>query len=446
MSVAGELKHYPQITASAEGLPQMLASNRDARPLPSSLRHASVANTNGSQNASGRLSFQIPAGRSSVIKPGSVHVVFDLIVSGLTDTNGVYFHNCGSGASMFRKVSLQVQNQVVELIDNYHILSALNMFHNMSASYVDNDRIIYGGTGEVTGTQGTAMIAGVAGGYSANTAGLTNVIVPLLLGAFNGEQGLPLYLVNSPLLVDVELNPIVDAIYSKLADNSGAGTAPSGYTISNAFLCYEEIALDQSFVNQVKSSMAAGQQFSMPVRQNTLIQTTNSAIQSQVFGVNYSSLNFVAFTNRAASTAGTRCLYTGTGLNKCNVYLDGRLLNNYPIDSIRKSYLELNKALGKPFDSSVASAPIRGSASFPTALGSNMTLDSPGTAGNYATTFYWGGVDTRRFHDVNLSMTGSPVQTLQLEIATFAQANVFVVMNYDSVLLIDANGAVQLLK
>lgn len=433
MSVAGEFKVYPQITASSEGLPQCLASNRDARPLPSSLRHASVANTNGSQNASGRLSFQLAAARSSVIKPGSVHVVFDLSVTG-TNTDAVYFHNCGTPASLFRKVSIQIQNQVVELADSYHILSALNMYHNMSPAYVDNDRIILGGTGETTGTNGSGIL--VTGG----AATLTSAIVPLMLGAFNAEQGLPLYLIQSPVLVDIELNPIIDAIYSKSANNAGAGTLPTAYTISNAFLCYEEVALDQSFVNQVKQSMAQGQQFSMPIRQNTLIQTTNSAIATQVFGVNYSSLNFVAFTNRAASTGTARCDYTGAGLNRFNVYLDSRLINNYQVDTARKVYQELNKALGKPFDASVCSAVIRGSDSYPTALGANMSLSS------YNTNYFFGAMDCRRFQDVNLSMCGSPVQTLQLEIQGLGQANVFLIMNYDSVLLIDAIGAVQLLK
>lgn len=435
MSVAGEAKYYPQITASAEGLPQMLASNRDARPLPSSLRHSSVANTNGNQNASGRLSFQIPANRASVIKPGSAFVVFDITVTG-TDTNNVYFHNCGTGASCFRKVSVQIQNQVVELLDNYHIASAMNMFHNMASGYSQNDRIVYGGLGEATGTDGTAIVLGAGA-----TAG-PQQIVPLMLGSFNAEQGIPLYLINSPILVDIELNAIVDAIYAKTDNNAGAGTLPTALLISNAYLCYEEIALDQSFVAQVKQSMLAGQQFSMPIRQITTVQTTSAVLATQVFGVNYSSLNWVAFTTRDASTGTTKCLFeAGDGLTKFNVYLDSRLVNNYPIDSVVKAYAELNKALGKPFDASVNSHPIK-SALPAGALASDMT------PALYRTDYFFGAVNCRRFLDANLSMCGSPVQTIQIE-ATFSanQGTVaFVLFCYDSVLLIDANGAVQLLK
>ena len=456
---------YSSAVAMNEVLPQAVVSAKDPRPLASSVRGGFVVSTSSDQGASGRVSFQVPMNKPSVYLPGQWYLKFNLAITGTND-NHVFFNASRDASALIRKITITLGGVVVETIDQYHHLVAQMENHTAAHGFRNNDLRILAGAGATEATTannlftciGNALVAG-------NTVSQSNLILPLMVGFLNARQGIPSYLLNAPMVIDIELNPIAAALVATTnADPPVAGTAPTAYTVSNARLYYQEAVLDDAFVNRVRADMA-GKNFQIVHSTWLNTQLAASAAISQIYGVNYASLNGVFFNTMKAEAATALTSYKSGAdgaaafpfanvyteaqaitnqISKFDVYLDGRKLNQHDIDSNIECFAHLQRTLGILWDSQYASSqlqPLTGGGT----IQNNVQYLTKRAYGGFA---FWASQNCRRYLDSDMSFSGSSVQTVQIDINRTHTASdlLNIYFNYDQVVSIDGMGMVSVNK
>jgi len=424
MDSFGDLPKKYGMAGSAEGIPDIFNSSKEPRPLWSQTRLVSVVSQSGNQPAAGRVVFQVPNGSNSYIKPNSMYFKFDVIATGGDAATRSKFQGpVGSAASVIQRSTISYGSVQLDQLTNYNVWHDSMVSHASSSGYINNDL-------KVLTRQ--SLVGAVPAAATTN-----NCIVPVINGSVN-SRAIPQFLMTSPILVEFDLATAAEA-FSQTADGA---TPISGFTVSNTALYYEQIAVDAAYVQAVKSQMVQGALWQSCINNVSSFQLGAAASINYAMGVNLNSVRGVFWTQRipySVLTAASPSLYKSNAINTARLYIDSRLVNQYNLDNSGSQYAEMNRSLSNLFDTNITSGLVGTT---------DVLLGLPLTRALYESNIYLGGINLNRFNDPNLIMCGTPAQQLQLELVQTIVAgdiqHIFVV--YDSILMLDGTGTMQIVK
>jgi len=402
------------LAAAQSDVPISLSSSGLPRPINSSVQIVSIASTSAAQQANGQVTFSIPTGASAgYLKNNSMYLKCKVAISTAANTAAAttFALKSSSASALINRLTVSCGKQLSQ-INNYHLLAEMLITHTTSRNFYSDDSSILQYTGR------TAFAVNSVNGAS------IDVVIPIVCPLFNADKALPLFLLNSPILVQFDLNSVANAF-------KNAGGEILNYTISSAQLVYEVIQPDMNFVAMIKAGMLpsaenpAGNMYQLNIRDYMTLITASSATLNYQIGANLSSVNAVAYaqiTNAPAQNADTRLVKNGQ--TNFRLALDGRLVNNFNLDNEPQIFAEMNRSFANLFDS-------------------NITSNCSAT--DYSTDNFVGAVSCRRVSDV-MSMTGTACQNINLQLdSTGGNFNTYIVVLYDQVLTIDATGTPNLI-
>ena len=413
--------------------PEIFESAKEPRPISSTTRLVSIVSQTGAVSQGSKLVFQIPNGGNSYIKPNSMYLRFNVTCTNPVGAQVSYQFPTRDASALFSRFTLSYGSQQIEQLNNYNQWSSHLLTHAASSGYVTNDARILSFCGSGAAAAGANYTA-------------TNNIIPVLSGFF-ANRAVPQFLFSSPFLVEFDLVAnAVEAIYDVLGAN-----APTGVQIdANATLCFEQIVVDASYVERVRSAVQQGALWQSTINNVLALQVSHAQSINYNIGVNLSSIRGLFWTTRVASTGIANTAFQQGNTNLARLYLDGRLINQYNLDSGAVQYAEMNRALGNLFDTNITSNAV---------LGSKVVRDAGGAADttiivpvaidrtNLASTFYLGGINVNRFNDSSLVMCGQSAQQIQFEYgSTVANGTLYIYVVYDSLVMVDGNGAMSIQK
>jgi hypothetical protein len=422
------------LSAAQSDVPNSLTSSRFPRPVSSVKQIVSIASTSATQNAGGLISFAIPtgAGSNAYLVNNSVYLRCTVSFSAqlaATAGGGVgvrFALPSASAHALINRLTVSVGATQVSQYNNYHILSEELLIHTTSRNFIKDDCAILMGTECLLFPQNTTAANAVI-----------EVCIPLISPLFSGSQSLPLFLLNAPIHVQIDLNTSASALKVAAPDTNLT------FTISNAYLVYETLAMSPDYCNSIRAEMSKGQLYQLNLTDYLTMTTGSAQTLNYLVGCNLSSVKGVLFTQVDATPTNVEDLVlSSNGLNNIRVYADGRLINNtMQLSSDAVIFAEMNRALGNMFDSNITT--------FLGALG-NLGQDSRDMKGRFLSTYFLGGISLNRVNDAGLTMTGTACQNINLLLdhgATYAGGfNTYIIIIYDQILTIDAFGNVQLVK
>jgi hypothetical protein len=428
MSLASNASKQYGIAAAMSDVPLSLGSSTLSKPLPSETKIVSVPTQSANAGPGGNQIFQLPTGSGTgFIKPNSMYFAFDIAATNAGGGGTWNFQGpTRSASSLINRLTVQIGSTNVEQINNYNILHDQLLLHTANASYFANDSNLIEGTSSVA-TVGPAT--GVTASYS----------IPLISSLFSNEKCVPTFLLQGPITILLDYNSLLNTIQ----DGTVAFTA-TNYTVSNARIVYETIAVDESYKQGVKAMLAEGRLFQMNLVSYMNLQVALQDNVNYTIGANLSSIKGLLYSASAGSginasvavAAGSfasgRPLYNvvsnaSTCQNNFRLYLDGRLINQLQnLNSKNVVFSEMNRTVSNMFDT-------------------NSTSVDPI---NYLNATFVGGINTNRFNE-RMAMCGSPAQNLNFiyeATGTGGTGNLYVNIIYDQVLVCDALGSVSMVR
>lgn len=417
---------YP-LSAQASDIPDSLTSSQAPKPIPSSTRLISVPSSSGAQSASGSIRIGCPTGGNTFLKNGSAYLKAKITVTTAGGAGNCFFGNATrSASSIIRMLTLQVGSQIVEQINDYGLVTHPQLLlHGASYGYYNLDsRVAEYTEGTITTPVGLSVSL--------------NVCIPLGLGLFqNSGKAIPLCLLNSPLMLQVDLYPVAQAFQS--------GTAtPTSYVVDDVQFVYESISVDDSYVQALKAQMSAGQLYQIPFTQFQGISTANSGTLYYNIGLNQSSVKAVLFSliSNANNVVANQKHLQHDSFTQMDLLKDGMLINSFPLrttDLASQVYTEMQRCMGILQDATITSATSN------TTFSAYYSVDSAGVCqGSYLTDDFVAGYNLSRFSNEGLSMNGQPCQQLSLRLQGAGTAGtIYITVISDAIMTIDVNGVVQ---
>ena len=414
-------QHYV-LPASYDSVPQAWKSNSSAKPLPSSMQTVNIPALTTSASASGTSILQLPCGSSSGIMMNPYIRMDVLLAGGGADTTYMWKGVARCATSLLNRVSTYINSVQIDNIQSADQVYDTIFAHSTSYDWLCHDA-------QVLMDAPVRDVAGVAAGDAAATPSLKTYIIPLI-GALGTQQGLPLFALNGTLQVSLDFNTVARAV------NQTAGTAITGFTVSNVQLVYDKIMVEQAFVDKVRSDMMSGQKY---VLGYTNFQSTSQVSAAGTgflnYGLNVSSLQAIVAQQMLTSnlsTIGESGASLPNGLTQFQVSLDGRLINSNTLNAVTSPALvfaELNKCFSRLFDASV------------TDISTRANFSAGTNSGSFAV-----GVSAQRCSEA-LAFSGSPVSVLGLNYSTTAATyTLFITFISGYQLLIDSSGSVEIVR
>lgn len=418
-----------QLPAHTDAVPDSFMSNKNAKPIPSSLQTVNIPSLSGSQNASGSSTIQIPLGNSAgyMCNP---YLTFQLALvngGGAVNTSVFSFKGAAKSATAtINSIQTYVNSVQIDNLQNADMIYDQLLCHSTSNDWLTHDgTILLGATQDIRFSVGTSF----TGTYC----------VPLI-GLLGSQQAFPLFLCNGVMQIQINWNTIA-RMYGSTTANPVFTTA----TFSNVQLVYDRISPEQAFVDSVRSNMMQGQKF---VYSYSNFQNTSFAGGSSLtfnFGLNVSSLRGIIGTqvlsdNLSSAAVGKNGYSLPVGLSSFQVTLDGRNINSNnlkyaftveaadqttPVYQQAITFAELQRAIGRVFDAGISDI---------------------STAATYNLQNFAVGVSAQRINEGNMAFSGSPVSiaSIQLTGGDGALYTWFMTFMSDYQLLIDASGSVEL--
>lgn len=409
------------LPASYDSVPQAFQSNKSAKPIPCVLQTVNVPSLTSSASASGTSIVQLPCGSGAGIMLNP-YLRFDLALVGGGADSVIAFKGAAKAAtSCLNNYTTYINSMQIDNIQNIDRVYDQIFCHGTSNDWTSRDASVL-------------MSAGITRTCAGAAENLGTQIIPLL-GLLGSQQGIPLYLFNGTLQVNITWNALARAIALT------AGTALTGFTVSNVQLVYDRIAVEQAFADKVKMDMMSGAKYVLGYTsfQNTTLAMAAGAGQPTFqYGLNVSSLRAVVADQCAAlSTQANLGLSVINDLSQFQVSLDGRLINNnvmslatYPL-----VFAELNKCYGRLFDASISDV-------------SQVSYAAAVETNTFKTASFAVGVSTTRCNEA-LAFAGSPVSVISVQPGQGANgvaSTMFITFISDFQLLVDATGAVELVR
>ena len=400
------------LPASYDSVPQAFMSNKSAKPIPCSLQTVNIPALTASASASGTSIVQLPCGSSAGIMLNP-YIRFDVVpTGGAGDSVWKWKGVSKSASSLMNRLSTYINSVQVDNIQNADAVYDCLFAHSTSHDWYSHDaQVLMGSNVETTGVASQT------------------VVLPLI-GALGTQQGVPLFALNGTLQVQLDYNAVARAFYQS------AGTAITGFTISNVQLVYDKVSVEQGFVDKVKSDMAQGRKYVLGYTnfQSTTIQSAAGTAFFN-YGLNVSSLRALVGTQVLTADLGdidADGYSLVNGLSQFQVSLDGRLINSNTLNAATSPALvfaELNKCFSRLFDASIT----------------DITT-GPAGASPYATHSFAVGVSAQRTNEA-LAFSGSPVSVVGLNFSTTAATfTMFLTFISDYQILIDASGSIEIIR
>ena len=405
------------LAAAQSDIPPSWGSSSLPRPIPSSVQIVNLASQSGNQSAGGLIAFQVPTGAASggYLKPNSMYLRGTCTVTGAGAAAVKFALPSASASSLINRMTCAIGGQIVSQINNYHLLHEMLLIHNTNSAYYTYDSNIL----EYTGATNPFNVAGAVGPNFNNLG--ANFCIPVINPLVTSDKAVPLFLLNAPIQMNFDLNNVANAL-------RGAATDATNFTLSNVQLVYEVVQVDANYVNDVKSTLAAGNAYQLNLRDFFTLQTASVSGLNYQIGCNFSSVRGVLYTQYNQTPLVTLdTVMLPNAQTNFRVLMDGRLINNFALDTPAVQFAEMNRALSNLFDS---------------------TVTSTSTYTEYNSTKFLGGLSTNRCSDV-MAMSGTNAQAINLiwdNGANWNAANIYIVLLYDQILTIDANGNVMLIK
>jgi hypothetical protein len=415
------------ISAAKDDIPSVLSSSDLPKPIPTNHKLVSISSQNGNQNASGLNIYQIPTGASAgCLKPNSVYLRATIVPTGGTAGTWKFNNPTNSASALIYRLSILMGQQMVEQINFYDKLHDALLLHGSNSSYYNTDSYLLENTSGINSLNNATNIA-----YGSSI----DVCIPIISGLFSGNKCIPLYLLQSPVNVQIDWNTAVSGLVGS------AATAPTGFTVQNSQLCYEIVQPDEQYTQSVKAMMAEGRLFQLNITTFMNLQTATSNSLTYNVGANLSSLKGVIWTEyQNAPDQVTQTLYTSNGLDNARLFLDGVQVNNFNIDKFPVMHCEMARTLHNMFDSTLTS------------------VDQL----NYHNKTFLCGISCNKFNNEAMAMTGTPCQQFQIylqhgatavvpgsantTVAYSANQNVLFVLIHDAIVVIDVTGSVSLVR
>jgi hypothetical protein len=439
MSQFTGLKSYP-VSVASQDIPAAWLSNSDPRVAPCNKKIVSIASQNGDQGPSGTLSFLLPSNMGAgMLASGSAYIRATIKVNQVTAA-GFNFKQYGSASSIINRATFLASGAIVEQILNYNKLYSSLLLHASSPQYATNDDKV---------SQCTFSGATADGGQFAADVVTVQVCVPILLGAFNSKQHLPLFLLSAAQL-NIDLETLNEAICQVSAN------AVSNYTVSNAQLVFEQLNPDSQYEMGMKQ-MLGQRLFQMPINTfyNVKVGAAAGSSITQNIGLNCSSLRGILWNqvlNADAVLIGSGA-FVANGQSQAQVYLDGQLAFQGNLDTTlatgnpQQCYMEMNRAFNIMYDSNIVScAPTAYTTG--DAVANDFTLKADGiTRALYVSGAYLGGVSTQKSSDGGFSFVGVPCNTAVLQLTGNTGAStVYIYCALQQVITIDQAGSASLVR
>lgn len=436
-------KNYSYGPSNEAGVPESMASSVDQKMISSYTSIKQVSSQNGDQTAGGLLMFQIPTGSGQgYLRSGSAYMKCRISFTQAQDNaNIIGFQGGlspnaapalvaaaslggGSASAIISRLNVSIGGVLVNSIMNYKVLHDVILNHCTSQAYRSNDSAIM----EFTGKALNSLIANP----------FLDVCIPLMAPCLNDEQSFPLFLVNSPIVIEILLNSLHEAV-------AYATTAVTQYTVQNASIVYETINPSSDFEMAVKTRLQSGSMWSMSCDDYYNLSVANIATVNYNIGLNLSSVKGVLYTvSLAATNDGKYRNYTGDAQTDAKLYLDGRLINQFTaLDTIPQQYMEFQRTIGALYDY-VTTSQINGL--LPIISDTNVGIAR--LYGSYEASSYCGGIACNRSNDSSFAFTGTPCQTINLTrtSAGTAGSTLFIMVLYSQMIMIDSSGSVSIMR
>jgi len=435
-------KNYSYGPSNEAGVPESMASSVDQKMISSYTTIKQVSSQNGDQNSNGLLMFQIPTGSGTgYLRSGSAYMKCRItFTQALNAANMIAFQGGlaavasnpavvanaslggGSASAIISRLNVSIGGVLVNSIMNYKVLHDVILNHCTSQAYKQNDS----GIMEFTGKALSSVIAN----------GFLDVCIPLMAPCINDEQAFPLFLVNSPLVIEILLNSVNEAI-------AYTTTAVTEYKVSNASIIYEAIIPSADFEMAVKTRLQSGSMWSMSTDDYYNLSLANDDHINYNIGLNLSSVKGVLWTFSVTPVAGEYHPYSSDNQTDAKLYLDGRLINQFTaLDTIPQQYMEFQRTIGALYDYVTTS---NNFGLLP--LVSNTNVVTATLHGSYPTTTYCGGISCNRSNDSSFSFTGTPCQTINLTRTCDGTAGtLYIMVLYSQMIMIDSSGSVSIMR
>jgi hypothetical protein len=378
-----------------------------------------------------------------VVAGGTGSFRFNGPVEGITGVGEGLSKSTHSASSLIARLTVANGAQQISQLTNYNVWHDLLLTHATSSDYVNNDSSVYEYTGHV-------KTLSVANPIDA-TEGTLNFCIPIMSPIFCGQQSVPLFLLNSPLSLEILFNSLSDALVA------GANTTINNYTISNAELVYEEIVVSPELKQSIMAKLQGGAVWKQFLDSVYSINTVAENSNTYNIGVGSNSVKAVIGVDRVtAGSVGLLPLQIGNfalnGFENVRVQYDGKLINNFDINTDATAYAELNRSLHSMFDSNITSCLAKRPA-VPVGAGPATDL--------VISKFAW-GVSSQAVNDSSIGFSGMPAQMLTIQHFNNGGANrtafqyvsegfvanrqrLYFIL-YDELLTIDGNGVCALVR
>lgn len=412
-------KSYP-VSVASQDIPNAWLSNSDPRVAGATKKILSISSQNGTQTSSGQLSFVLPANMGAgFLASGSAYLKFTVSVTQAT-AYAWAFKQYGSASSVVNRMTLLASGAIAEQILSYNKAYSSLLLHCSNPSFAQVDDAINQDT--LTGS---------------NTAQTLTVCIPILLGAFNSKQHLPLFLLNSCQL-NVDLDNVVNSICQIGTD------AVSEYSVSSATLVCEQICPDSQFEAGIKS-MLGQRLFQMPINTMYNVRVAQTGAVTQNIGLNASSVRAVLWNTVRADNQRDSGHFTDGGQTSCRLYLDGQLVFNGNLDTPVQQFIEMNRSLNVMYDSDRVSVGVSAD-NTNTAVAGDFTYANL-TRATYSSSSYLGGLSTSKSVDAGFSFQGTPVNSAVLEFqGTATTGTFFIYCLLQQIIAIDSQGNASLIR
>jgi hypothetical protein len=289
-------------------IPQSMMDEKLVKPLPMTSSLVSCANQAGSQQNGGQLIFSIPANSTSFLMQNSGYLRFDLTITcSATGGTGCFANAASSASSLINRLTLQAGGNLIENIQQYGLMThPMLLLNKTNQNYFNNDAFLQenaGGT--IPLPQAGATSLSVSSSYA----------FPLAIGSF-ANHSWPLFLQSAPSILTLELQGSLAQAFT--------GPLITGYTISNAYFCYQNLQCDGQYIAAVRQSLAQGNLYTIPTVSYLGLTYGSGASISYNIGLNLSSVLAFLYTIIATPVNTAPCWHTGRSQTLAELYVDGR--------------------------------------------------------------------------------------------------------------------------